>query len=95
VSSTFERAVEAYQNSYADALRVFEERQRKYGVGNINAFRELGIIVRLSDKVERLKQLQRTGEEANDESLYDTFLDIANYGLIAMAVMRDEWPGDC
>lgn len=41
------------------------------------------ILVRLSDKLERLKTLLNADvQKVNDESVQDTFLDLANYCLL-------------
>lgn len=50
-----------------------------------------GVAVRLHDKVARLANLLKTGNEPNHESIYDTLLDIANYGIIGMLVFEDKW----
>jgi hypothetical protein len=36
--------------------------------------------------------LKRKGKNyVDDETMIDSFIDIANYGIIAMLVMRDKW----
>jgi hypothetical protein len=50
-----------------------------------------GVAVRLHDKIARLANLLKTGNEPNHESIYDTLLDIANYGIIGMLVFEDKW----
>ncbi len=51
-----------------------------------------GLAVRLHDKVARLGHLLSKGTEPNNESLRDTMLDIANYGLIGVLVIDNKWP---
>ena len=62
----------------SDALCI--GKQRDYGPGNITAFGEVGVLVRLNDKIERLKHLIGNGLVPTNESLEDTWLDIVNYG---------------
>lgn len=50
-----------------------------------------GLRVRLWDKVARLNNLIDKGVTPENESLYDTFLDIANYGIIGMLVLDNMW----
>jgi hypothetical protein len=50
-----------------------------------------GVAVRLHDKIARLANLLKTGNEPNHETIYDTLLDIANYGIIGMLVFEDKW----
>lgn len=59
------------------------KKQHDYGHGNINAFGLFGIVVRLSDKVERYVNLTRKGADAQNESLLDTLEDIIGYCVIA------------
>lgn len=52
-----------------------------------------GVMVRMSDKWSRLKQLELKGEAlVKDESLLDTLLDLANYSVIRAAMYLDEHP---
>jgi hypothetical protein len=44
------------------------------------------------DKISRINNLIDTGAEPNNESLYDSFLDLANYSIIAMMVLDGTWP---
>lgn len=80
---------------YADeALEVLLSKHKDYGPSNIaNAPGGAlnGLSVRLHDKVARLAHLIENDADPKHESLYDTFLDIANYGLIGMMVLNDDW----
>lgn len=59
-------------------------KQRDYGKGNITKFAHLGLCVRMSDKLERLKNLlsQKDGGMPKHESIEDTYCDISNYAII-------------
>lgn len=74
------------------------KKQLDYGPGNINnapGGAVNGIIVRMSDKLERIKHLTYHAEgEPNNESLDDSFLDIANYAVIAIMVRNGTWPSN-
>ena len=80
-------------NSFEDACRdvasqiaeTVISKQHDYGQGNILSFREKGLVVRLSDKVARLKNLLWvTNKEPKNESIEDTFTDIAGYAIIGL-----------
>lgn len=75
------------------ARRVMLDRHRKYGRGNIDAFGKLGVLVRLSDKIVRLRTLllKNRGGESTDESEIDTWIDVANYGVIGLELLFDIW----
>ena len=66
---------------------LMHERGGKYGPGNIAEWGDLGVAVRLSDKMARLKNMYGSGRgaDAKDESVEDTLMDIANYAIIALA----------
>jgi len=59
-------------------------KQRDYGHGNINAFGTYGVLVRLSDKIERLKNLMSNVIDPTNESVVDTLQDMVGYCVIAM-----------
>ena len=71
-------------------------KQRDYGPGNINnAFGGPmnGLLVRMGDKFERLKNLFTFGDgNPQHEPIEDSFKDLANYAIIAMMVKRGKWP---
>lgn len=67
----------------AEMVKLLCRKQHDYGHGNINKFGMAGIIVRLSDKVERLKNLRSRGLTPEiKESEVDTLLDIVGYCVI-------------
>lgn len=67
-------------------------KQKGYGPSNIGIFREMGIMVRMIDKISRVHNILMRGGEEGDESLKDNFLDIAVYCAIALMCMEKEWP---
>jgi len=56
-----------------------------YGYGNINDFGEFGLLVRVNDKVARLKNLLKK-ETPKNESVKDTWTDLAGYAILALMV---------
>ena len=86
----------------ADSWDIIDElgnllisKQRDYGPGNINnAYGGPinGLMVRMGDKFERLKNLLASGHTPEHESIEDSFKDLANYCIIAMMVTRGTWP---
>lgn len=66
---------------------LLASKQHDYGHGNITAFGMKGVLVRLSDKVERLMNL--TTKNARNESISDTLRDIVGYCVIAL-MLHDE-----
>lgn len=71
-----------------DLETVFQtlcSKQYDYGHENINKFGLYGIIVRLSDKVERYANLKN--KYAKNESVFDTLLDIVGYCVVALMLI--------
>lgn len=76
---------------YLEAIMLFEKKQLDYGPGNISDFGEFGVLVRLNDKINRLKNLFDTKVDAKNESIADTWRDITNYGLIGLMCHLNVW----
>lgn len=74
-------------------VRMFDHKQQRYGCGNIAAFGEHGVLVRSHDKMARLINLTRTGQEPADETKDDTWGDLATYAIIALMCRWGWWPG--
>ena len=53
-----------------------------------------GLRVRMHDKMARINHLIDSGAEPENESLADSFMDLANYAIIAQLVLAGEWPDD-
>lgn len=92
---------DAVRRIFHDQYAIMVRKQHDYGPGNIAAFGELGVLVRLSDKFERLKHLLVTQDAAGrvvprteaptNESIEDSYRDLLNYALIALMVRQGLW----
>jgi len=65
-------------------LKTVIGKQRMYGHGNIARFGVPGLTIRLNDKLERLKNIQKHDGPVLFEPLHDTWLDICGYSVIAV-----------
>ncbi len=86
-----------------EMYRMFAAKHMDYGLNNISLGGDLnnesdkkfsltGLAIRLTDKISRLKNLLINGKNfVKGEGMEDTFIDIANYGIIGMLVGRDKW----
>jgi len=70
-------------------LRTVIGKQRMYGHGNISRFGVPGLAIRLNDKLERLKNIQKHDGPVLFEPLNDTWLDICGYSVIAIMWLND------
>lgn len=74
-------------NSVAEEIsRLVINKQRDYGHRNILDFGETGILVRVNDKIARLKNLQ--GKAAVNEPKEDSWKDLAGYSIVALMLDR-------
>jgi hypothetical protein len=53
-----------------------------------------GLRVRMWDKLARINNLVESGARPENESLIDSFRDMANYSIIAIMVLEGKWPSD-
>lgn len=78
----------------AEIADLIISKQGDYGTGNIlksPAGVEAGIIVRVGDKLNRLWNLISNKKHPNNESLEDSWKDVAGYALIALMVRRGKF----
>ncbi len=85
---TFEQAMVRLN---AECDQVMIKKQLDYGNLNIAIWDVLGVAVRLTDKVMRLRELIFSGRTPQNESIRDTAVDIRNYGLILLMLVDGLW----
>jgi hypothetical protein len=93
-SDTFESDVYAI---FEEAVELLLSKHKDYGPKNIaNAPGGAlnGLRVRMHDKTARINHLIDNAKYKNPEheSLRDSFLDLANYAMIALLVIDGNWP---
>lgn len=69
-----------------EMLNTYEKKNHDYGNSFSRSYYEFGLIaavVRMSDKMERLKSLCKK-KAMVDESVRDTLLDLANYAVMTV-----------
>jgi hypothetical protein len=94
---------EEYKRISEEMYEMFARKHMDYGLNNIalggdltnesdKKFSLTGLCIRLTDKISRLKNLLANGKNfVKGEGMEDTFIDIANYGIIGLLVGRDKW----
>ncbi len=78
--------------------RIATQRHRKYGPENIKATGEVGLWVRMTDKLARISRAMTTGEmDFEDEKFEDAIVDIVNYGRFWLMWRAGQWelPAQC
>jgi len=71
-----------------EIVDMLDSKHADYGEGNLLKFGEKGILIRVSDKVERLLNLLKNSTNPNNESVEDTWEDIAGYAIQAIRIRR-------
>ena len=87
-----------------EMYEMFARKHMDYGLNNIalggdivnnsddKKFSLTGLAIRLTDKISRLRNLLVNGKNyVQGEGMEDTFIDIANYGIIGLLVGRNKW----
>ena len=91
-----------YKQIVDEQFELFAKKHLDYGMHNIAAgtnldntdeieFAMTGLWYRMSDKINRWKNLIISKRNPKNETIIDTFQDITNYGIIAQLVSRGFW----
>ena len=79
---------QAFSQITQEMLETFIKKHKDYGKGNILDTGELGILFRINDKIRRLQNLATADKQPENESLNETWLDIAVYAVIAILLRQ-------
>lgn len=82
------------QSYFDDNAALLLRKHRDYGAKNISQSPGgalNGLRVRMHDKLARINHLIDSGKEPENESLRDSFIDLANYATIALLVIDGKW----
>ena len=76
-----------------DLMTLHARKNKDYGNAAHESYKEFGLIsyvIRLNDKMKRLKSLTRPGVDigVKDESIEDTLMDLAAYAIMAIESLR-------
>ena len=102
IEKNLPKTTKTFQDIQFNQYRLFCKKQKDYGPGNISVGTNLetdeevklaltGLWFKMNDKIQRLKQLVIHNQEPENESLMDSFMDLANYALIAQLVKKQVW----
>lgn len=86
-SSPIPKNVEQFGKVTSEMQRLYAEKNRRYGNAFSRRFKEYGMlsaVLRLDDKMERLKYLCQAPRDCGDESMRDTLVDMANYAIMTI-----------
>ena len=85
-----ESRIQQFQSVQKEAFDLFSKKNADYG----DAFAKdgpVGVLVRLGDKVQRMKSIQKSGITlVQDESLRDTLVDLSNYAVLCVMLLDEK-----
>lgn len=87
---------EDFRSVQDENARLFARKNRDYGSKNISESPGgalNGLRVRMWDKLARINNLLDSGSLPENESIRDSFVDLANYAVIGQMVIDGTWPG--
>ncbi len=79
---------ESFEKICREMLDIFIKKNKDYGKGNILDTGDLGIAFRVNDKLNRLKNLLSNKQKPQNESMEESWIDIAVYSVIAVMYLR-------
>ena len=85
---------QAVSNTFKEAEVLLLRKHKDYGPKNISESPGgplNGLRVRMHDKLARINNLYDSGVAPENESLRDSFIDMANYALIALLILDEKW----
>ena len=102
ITKKYPETTKMFQDMQFEQWELFCKKQKDYGPKNISVGSNLetdeevklaltGLWFRMNDKMQRFQQIVINNQEPENESLMDTFMDLANYALIAQLVKEKAW----
>jgi hypothetical protein len=82
---------QAFSDVSEELLQMFLKKHKDYGKGNILSVQELGIALRISEKIERIKHILIQGDSPANETIDETWVDVAVYAVIAILLRRGQF----
>ena len=82
---------EEFKSITSQILNTYIKKNHDYGNSFDKSMDEFGIasaIIRMNDKLERLKTLSKKESMVKDESVQDTLLDLANYAIMTVMYLE-------
>ena len=84
---------EEFKSITSQILNTYIKKNHDYGNSFDKSMDEFGIasaIIRMNDKLERLKTLSKKESMVKDESVQDTLLDLANYAIMTVMYLKKQ-----
>lgn len=82
-----------YEDIVYEMYEIFKKKNADYGSSVSDTYKDFGLVsflVRMQDKMNRLKTLTKQQALVEDEKIEDTLIDLANYSVLALMELRNE-----
>lgn len=76
-----------------EMYELYKAKNTDYGSSVSDTYKDFGLVaflVRIQDKINRLKTLNKQDAKVQDEKIRDTLIDLANYSILAIIEMEGE-----
>lgn len=89
---SYENAVtNEIQKEFMKATALFDKKHSDYGKNNISMSGQVGIVVRMMDKLARIQNLMDKKVNPENESMEDSWDDLMNYAAIGKLLGNGKW----
>lgn len=82
---------EMFKSIVDEMYDIYIAKNSDYGSSVSDTYKDFGLVsflVRMQDKINRLKTLNNKESLVKDEKIEDTLLDLANYSILALIELR-------
>lgn len=82
-----------FRENLDEMASLYEKKNKDYGNsfdGTLNEFGIVAGVIRMNDKMNRLKRLVNNKAEVSDESIADTLIDLANYAVMTLTWYQND-----
>ena len=82
---------EMFKDIVDEMHEIYIAKNSDYGSSVSDTYKDFGLVsflVRMQDKMNRLKTLNNKESLVKDEKIEDTLLDLANYSILALIELR-------
>lgn len=76
---------------FSQCTALFDKKHSDYGKNNISISGQIGIVVRMMDKLARIQNLLNKGTAPENEAMDDSWQDLANYAVIGKLIGNGKW----
>ena len=83
--------IELHKKMLDDMHNLYITKNHDYGNSVHDTYEKYGLtsfLIRIEDKLNRARTLSKNDAKVNDEKIEDTFMDMANYAILAVMELR-------